>query len=183
MKVIHLMFICAIIILAGCQKVDKYLNKNNYLFVSAGENGNNELINQILDQKKVDIDWQRADGDLNTALIAAARSEHEKTVLILLSRGANPNIQDINGWSAVHWAVEKNNTNLIQILASNKSNIDIKDIRGYTPLVYAVDHNKINAVILLIRLGASTNFFLGNGKSISEVISSNQELMSLIKPH
>jgi len=91
----------------------------------------------------------------DSLLMVATRKGNYNTVKVLLSRNADPNIQDLGGATPLHIAVRKNNTNLTQLLlSSKKANINIQDNEGYTPLMRAVEIGLPDIVSLLIKNNA-----------------------------
>ena len=81
------------------------------------------------------------------------------TVRLLLDSGANPDIQDKGGWTALHFAAQEQSAEAIELLASHGATIDIADGHGNTPLSRAVFSYRGNgdAVCTLLRLGANTH--------------------------
>jgi len=58
-------------------------------------------------------------------------------VLWLLSKGANPNIPDERGWTAVHQAASRGNEKMLKAILDAGGDLSRKDKQGYTPLVIA----------------------------------------------
>lgn len=56
------------------------------------------------------------DGEKDTALIVATKHEHVKIVELLLELGANKSIKDANGKTALDYAKENNNSEIIDLL-------------------------------------------------------------------
>jgi ankyrin repeat protein len=73
---------------------------------------------------------------------------------ILLNLGADPNIQDYYGETALMRAVEKNKNEIIQKLLDLGADPNIQDKHGKTALMRAVERNAKEAVETLIHAGA-----------------------------
>lgn len=58
----------------------------------------------------------QVDRDGNTGLHAAAAMNHVAVVKYLLGKGANPNSQNYNGYTALHWAIENNAIDVAKLL-------------------------------------------------------------------
>lgn len=72
-----------------------------------------------------------------TALHLAAQSGQEGTVLLLLERGANPDLMDTEGKVPLHHAAEKGGIGVVEMLVGNnraKQTINRVDNEGNTPL-------------------------------------------------
>lgn len=61
------------------------------------------------------LDINVRDGALMTPLMWAAfhgRSEH---VRVLIEKGADPGIRDMDGMAAIHWSIQKHDTRVLQV--------------------------------------------------------------------
>ncbi|NXO76891.1 ANR26 protein, partial [Sitta europaea] len=79
-----------------------------------------------------------ADDLKRTPLMKAVQRQQEECVAILLEHGANPNLADADGNTALHLAVLSDNTIVAGLLLECNANIDAKNQGGYTPLNLAV---------------------------------------------
>lgn len=73
-----------------------------------------------------------------TALINAAIDGKRNDVSRLLDEGADPDIVDKGGWSAIHYASQRNDVQTIRLLLNAGANVHIKNDNGNTPLFRAV---------------------------------------------
>jgi uncharacterized protein len=74
------------------------------------------------------------DGDARTPLIHAAFKGKKNIVSWLLTNGANINHQDRNGWSALHFAVQEKNVEMVDHLLQHGASVHLRDAYGNTPL-------------------------------------------------
>ena len=83
------------------------------------------------------IDAQNDDGD--TRLILAVKKNRADRVQALLAKGADPDIQNEDGETALHRAAScAHDATLAQCLIDSGANLNIKDNEGDTPLICAV---------------------------------------------
>jgi ankyrin repeat protein len=77
-------------------------------------------------------------------------------VIRLLATGANPNAQDNNGWSALHFAAQAVSSCVTEALLAAGAQTELKDSFGNTALWRAVFESRGNGSViqLLHRAGA-----------------------------
>ncbi len=95
-----------------------------------------------------------------TALHIAAGRTSAQTVRYLLNRGANPNMVDSNGYTALHKAARSNSDpEVIDVLSRAYANIDLQEpLYNSTPLHLAASHNTNPAILRsLVAHGAAVN--------------------------
>lgn len=91
-----------------------------------------------------------------TALICAAYKGIEGMLAALLERGANPNIRDSAGCTALHWAVEWNNpAALTLLLKTGKCDTPLKDKQGRTALSLAQKKGRHACIAVLEKYNAN----------------------------
>src|SRR5215468_5895663 len=87
-----------------------------------------------------------------TPLHYAAADAAVTDVTRLLKSGADPNIQDDNGWSPLHFAAQANSPDVVRALIAAGARVDTRDSHGNTPLSKAVfSCGGEGAVIALLR--------------------------------
>jgi len=87
-------------------------------------------------------------------LLFAAASNLTNISESLISKGVDLNLVDDRGRSALWYATDFANTQLIDLLIAEKSKIEQPDILGYTPLMKAVINNCTDCIISLLNAGA-----------------------------
>ena len=86
-------------------------------FLEAVTAGHNEAVEFLLQLETVIIDHTNEEG--KTALMLACERGHEDIVHSLLSAGANVNLQDNNGWTALMRASKHNHVSIINLMKAN----------------------------------------------------------------
>jgi hypothetical protein len=118
---------------------------------------------------------KNSEGINRTPLMYAAENEHFQLVQYLIEQGeADPNIANIGGSNALHWAANFNRTNteLIEFLLTHISldSINKKTRSGYTPLDWAYRNNRSpirQEIIALLRSkGGKGNCYDENGRDV-----------------
>lgn len=110
-----------------------------------------------------DIEWLMDDESENcwTPLHVALCRGHESTAMILLSRGANPQVTCPCGqgpWNALHTATRLNQRSIIDYLLDNKLvNINEGGFERLTPLLIAFYEEHYSLVDMYIDRGADIN--------------------------
>ena len=93
--------------------------------------GNIGGVRTLLDQgANIDYIWLIQDA---TALMGAALYEYNDVAELLLERGANPNIQDDDGFTALMLSAVQyrdNNTEIIELLLAHGANLHIRNNDG-----------------------------------------------------
>jgi len=100
-----------------------------------------------------------------TPLHYAAADGQVEEVIRLLSAGANPNAQDDNGWSSLHFAAQAVSSGVTEVLLAGGAQTELKDSFGNTALWRAVFESRGNGSViqLLRRAGADPHAANSNG--------------------
>lgn len=102
-----------------------------------------------------------------SALTRACILEAHEEIEMLLNAGADPDIQDANGYTTLiqvcrHAVRNKNAVDIVRILLDRKASIDKPDNYGCTPLMHAIREDRLEIVQLLLNRNA--DFHLKNSK-------------------
>lgn len=108
----------------------------------------------FLTSDAVDIDKPNDDGD--TGLMLASKNGHRKVVEFLLKKGANPNLQNNSGITALMNA--NHHKEIASLLIDSGADVNMVNDRGMTALIYAASSIIGDTTIaLLISKGADIN--------------------------
>ncbi|NWS75034.1 ASZ1 protein, partial [Crotophaga sulcirostris] len=125
--------------------------------------------------------------DKYTVLMAActAPSSEEnilKTVELLLSRNADPNITCRRQMTPLMYAAKKGYPKVVALLVANGSHINAQDENGYSALIWAAHQGHKSVVFKLLELGADKNLQTKDEKTAAELAKLNKhsEIYSLL---
>ena len=116
-----------------------------------------------------------------TALLLASLRGHSDIVRILIREGAaDPNMQQWDGLTALHYAAIRGNPGLVSFLIENKAKIDVVNEDGQTPLVLAVHRGRFETANLLMANGADINIKTKLGNNPLSAAVGNSDLVKKI---
>lgn len=116
--------------------------------------GFQEFIN-VTDADK-GVKWPYKNPQGLTAVMRACSYGHGPVVFLLAQLGADMNVRDKNGSTALLMAVERRLEDAVKILVDNKANVnDARLTDGMTPLAIASQEGLINIAKILIDAGAN----------------------------
>jgi len=116
----------------------------------------------------------------STPLRMAIESKRLSVVLILVDNGADLVRVYTNGRTALHYAVEGGDKEIVTALLAKRIDVNAKDARGTTPLLLAASKN-VDIVTALISKGADVNARDTNGWTpLMEAAGANSSAMASI---
>ncbi|MBI3583502.1 MAG: ankyrin repeat domain-containing protein [Nitrospinae bacterium] len=89
-----------------------------------------------------------------TSLTNMAQWGKTEIVKLLLEKGANPDAQDEQGWTALLWAAKENYPDIARLLLDKGANLNAKNRFGETALKLAKKNNHKEMIELLKKAGA-----------------------------
>lgn len=137
-------------------KMDKKIEQfeNDIFDLMFDDKSNNKDLISFLERYSSDM----RDRDGRTILINFIIENKNEFALYLINNKADLSIQDNEGLSALHFAVQEKNIEIIKsiLLKLDKNQIDIQDKYGNTPLWKAIktDETSVKIIDLLIIKGA-----------------------------
>jgi ankyrin repeat protein len=130
------------------------MDKNYWVRIQwAAENGNEKVLELLLQAGKIDTNARDDDG--KTMLIRAAWYGYKDTVKLLLRSGkVNPDAKDLKGQTPLIWAAQYEHRDIVELLLSTgKVDPDAKNLEGQTPLMWAALYGYRDIVRLLLSTG------------------------------
>ncbi|KAI7908064.1 uncharacterized protein BX663DRAFT_482297 [Cokeromyces recurvatus] len=128
------------------------------LFLQSVSSGNQERVEEFLSKLTslgLDIDAKDEDNG-TTALIYAACFGKVEIAAALLSAGAQTDIQDSCGWTALMWATANHHEKLIKLLLDHGASAQTKSANGRTVFDFVKRNDKVNADIFATSTKTST---------------------------
>jgi len=106
-----------------------------------------------------------------TPLMSAIYSQDDggpEIVATLLAQGADPNVKDNEGNTALHHAAGYGAGDTIEFVAKNKKvNLDIQNDKGETPSHWAIKESQMWAFQTLLKEGAKIDFKTADGETLA----------------
>lgn len=91
--------------------------------------------------------------------------------------GVSVNLQDSEGRTPLHWAVDRGHTNIVELLLSKSADVNAKDNEGQTPLHYAAMCDREDVAEILVKQNADRDVKDNEGNSPSDLCETNSTWM------
>jgi len=95
------------------------------------------------------------------ALVGSAIRGDANSVKTLLDKGADVNVRDADGNTALDWAAGEGQLEIVKILLDKGADVNVKGMLGFTPLMAATTHGHTEIVKILLDRGADVNAISG----------------------
>jgi ankyrin repeat protein len=127
----------------------------------------------------------KKDIEKRTPLRGAAEAGQEAVVRLLLSRGADTNIEDNDGWTALCYAAMGGHETIVRLLVDHGADINIGDNHGQTALFCAVLRGHDTTVRPLLDHGADINIGDISGRTTlcCAALGGNETIVPLLVDH
>jgi ankyrin repeat protein len=103
----------------------------------------------------------------DTATVAdAAEQRNHALVKELLAKGADVNTAQVDGMTALHWAVYNDDAETAGLLVRSRANVNAANRYGVPPLFTACTNGNATVVRLLLDAGADANASLPGGETV-----------------
>ena len=126
-------------------------------FLEAVAKGEEEKLALIpLEDQRAFVNYRdpRSAHSRRTALMYASLNGHENMARHLIALGADPDMKDSDGWSALTFAVAYNRQDIAGMLLDAQADINSRDNEGWTPLMEAIGRDSQKIALFLIERGA-----------------------------
>ncbi|KAK8186813.1 ankyrin repeat-containing domain protein, partial [Phyllosticta paracitricarpa] len=114
------------------------------------------IVRLFVQTKNFDVDEQDGSG-WTPLMMAASLKDSDELVDLLISRGADVNIKNNNGNTALHFTASKSNLDIARKLVENKASARVKDKRGQLPLHRAAAVGSVPLIKLLLEAKSPVN--------------------------
>ena len=142
------------------------LNKND---IEIFHRNNMEDIKNCFNKSNIN----RTDKDGRSLLIYSIIFKKLNVFEFCKDKGADVNLQDKSGWSALHFACQDNNYDFVVALIQYGANPNLQDIYGNTPLWKAVYSSQGKGEVIKILLSKNADKNLPNNYGISPIDLAN----------
>ncbi|MCJ1462428.1 Ankyrin-2 [Pseudocyphellaria aurata] len=146
----------------------------------SGSRGQVEVVKLLLTPRAdLNIDLDIQDRRNSTALHLAVSKGHLEIVQLLLTAGANPNIENDKG-TALHLAVSDGYLEIVKVLLRVESDVNIQGDKNSTALHLAVERGHFEIIQLLLTAGANLNI-QDEKKSTALHLAVSREQIAIVK--
>jgi ankyrin repeat protein len=90
-------------------------------------------------------------------LVDAAKTQDTEAVRRLIKQGVPVNVSQPDGFTALHWAAERNKADMADLLIRAGEHVSAADAYGVTPLSLACTNGSVPMVEMLLKAGANPN--------------------------
>jgi ankyrin repeat protein len=121
----------------------------------------------------------------NAGLVDAIRSGDRAAALALLQQKVNVNAADLDGTTPLHWAVQKDDLDMVERLLKAGAGVKTKNDYGSTPMSEAALNGNVAIMDRLLKAGADVESPNADGQTALMVIArtSNVEAAKLLISH
>lgn len=107
-----------------------------------------------------------ADGTGEQRLLDAARAGDRATVEALLARGVDADAREVDGTTALHWAVHRNDGAVVDRLLAAGARVTAVNRYGVPPLWLACENGSAAMIARLLAAGADPNTTVADGETV-----------------
>ena len=98
-------------------------------------------------------------------LVAAVKAADVQAIRLLLRQHVDPNAPDVDGTTALHWAVHRDDVNTVELLIQAGADATLATRYGVTPLSLACTNGTVAVIERLLNAGADPNGVLPGGET------------------
>ena len=146
------------------------------------ERGDMVAVKKIVKDNPKLLNHQQVVGTLPLATIV--KNNDPEKMKWMLNQGANINATDSDGYSLLFFALEFQNTSMLEFLLSNGANPNCPNHESITPLIAAIANGRTKAAELLIKYGADLTWTDEGDTALTLAVSEGQlSVVSCILEH
>ena len=117
---------------------------------------------------------KEASGRINFEMWEASRRKNTEMVIALIAAGADLNIQDIHGNTALMLAIQRKNIDIVKALIDAGADLNIQDIHGNTALMLAIQQVSLWIADYLVVAGADVHLQNNKGETALKIAQSSK---------
>ena len=152
------------------------------LLATRSERGDMVAVKKIVKDNPKLLNHQQVVGTLPLATIV--KNNDPEQMKWMLNQGANINATDSDGYSLLFFALEFQNTSMLEFLLSNGANPNCPNHESITPLIAAIANGRTKAAELLIKYGADLTWTDEGDTALTLAVSEGQlSVVSCILEH
>lgn len=129
--------------------------------LKAVQSGNVEEVERLLQQQELRFEINSLRSGGVSPLMVASRIRDarkcERMMELLLGKGADVNLEDQNGWTALMKAVHDKRRDVVKFLLTKKPELELRNNDSATALMIACRQGDLEIVKLLLKSGAQVN--------------------------
>ena len=169
---------------AEMEKRDESLSEASRGLLDAVDKGNIEEVKRQL-ASGADVN---AHGAVGFPINQATQFGHKAIIELLISKGADVNVKDIQGFTPLHRVAFDGHVKMAELLIEKGAELNVKNGWHSTPLVEAALGNQLELVKLLISKGADVNLVDNRNQTALDRVSGpvgtgNKEIADLLRKH
>ena len=134
-----------------------YSNSEGQTALILASNSGKEEFGQTLLSAGANINHKDKYGQNKAGWSAASRNGHLQVVELLLKENADPNVQNLKGWTALIFASRNGDHQVVEALLKKGANPNIHAIDGLTAIIIASINGHLQVVALLLKACADPN--------------------------
>ncbi len=136
--------------LSACAFINKHMFGHTPLMLAIGE-GEIEGIIAELDAGADPNEPNESGKETPLTAVSTEAKGNVEIAQLLIERGADVNIKNSEGRTALMYAAERNHIDYMNLLLKEGAEVNVQDYQGMTALMYASESVRLNAVELLIK--------------------------------
>ncbi|KAL8835310.1 MAG: hypothetical protein Q9170_003365 [Blastenia crenularia] len=147
-------------------------------FIKAFSHNSWDEVEELLaKQSDLDVDVPNEKG--RSAIHLAAEWPKSDALQLLLTHGANPNLNTPNRNTAISIASAHGHVEHIKLLLESGADLEHRNLKGWTPLLRSVHDQKSDALQFLIDAGADVKAVLNNGRDAMHIAVRGKDTISI----
>lgn len=174
-----------IYIMNAIKNTKRTIHRNNKKLINAILSNNIKKVKELINKDAM-VNATDKYGDWSPFLYAITRGNINIIKLLIDSFGANVNIKERDGATALHWDVHRGDKETVELLICRGANVNAKNNMSFTCLHYASMDGHKEIVELLLNSGADKTIKIKKGRHYNKTAADkadSQEIKEMINSH